>query len=385
MVISVPGRFHAFEQAQQLQKRGSLERLITAYPSFEVRKYGLPADKVVSLPLNQVIYRIWAKLPAQFRGLYNPSFMLGELFDKQARRRLTDCDIFVGWSGASLYTLRRAKARGAVIVLERGSTHIVFQQHILNEEYNRCGRKGPLAHPGTVEKELMEYEEADYIAVPSSFVKKTFVDQGIKAEKLIHNPYGVDLTGFNRGKKEDDVFRVIFSGMLSLRKGVHYLLRAFTELNLKNSELLLIGRVQAEMEPFLKQYRRNVKVAGHQKQKTLSQYYSRGSVFVMPSIEEGLALVQLQAMACGLPLICTPNTGGEDLIDDGRDGFLVPARAVDALKEKLLFLYKQPSICAEMGREAREKAMSHFSWDDYGDRKMKNFLMIMEEQGVHDK
>jgi len=96
VTLSAPGRYWAFDLAQQLEKRDYLEQLITGYPRFEVNKYNLPSERVTTLPLNQIIYRGWGYLPTSVRRLYDPLFMVTEIFDRQARRRLSDCDIFVG-------------------------------------------------------------------------------------------------------------------------------------------------------------------------------------------------------------------------------------------------------------------------------------------------
>jgi glycosyltransferase involved in cell wall biosynthesis len=82
---------------------------------------------------------------------------------------------------------------------------------------------------------------------------------------------------------------------------------------------------------------------------------------------EGLALVQLEAMACGIPLITTPNAGGSDIITDGVEGFVIPIRNVDVLKEKLEWCYSHPLELAEMGRAARRKA-EQMTWNLYHQR-----------------
>ncbi|HIE58654.1 MAG TPA: glycosyltransferase, partial [Hydrogenothermaceae bacterium] len=113
-------------------------------------------------------------------------------------------------------------------------------------------------------------------------------------------------------------------------------------------------------------------------QNELYKYYSQGSIFVLPSLEEGFAMVQFQAMACGLPLICTTNTGGEDLITkNGEEGFVIPIRNVEAIKEKILYLYNNQNICKDMGQKAKKKIEKGFSWDDYGNRYIKNLEKIM--------
>ena len=241
VVVSVGGRFHAFNLAQQLLPHAALERLITSYPGFEVRKYGIPRELVRSHPIKEIIYRGWEHLPGFLAQRYNPQYLTHELYDRLARRDVVDCDIFVGWSSFCLHSLREAKKRGAITIVERGSSHMLHQTEILTEEYERFGLKPRVAHPAIIRKELREYEEADYISIPSRFVKRTFLDRGVAEEKLICVPYGVDLTDFRHIPKEDGVFRVIFSGYSCLRKGVHYLLEAFSELKLPHSELILIG------------------------------------------------------------------------------------------------------------------------------------------------
>ncbi len=380
VIISVPGKFYAFNLAQQLERRKAFYKLITGYPRWHTEEFNLSRDRVVAFPLVQAIWQGWNRLPARLRGRWDPSFAVSEIFDRRAARRLKECDIFTGWSGFSLHSIRRSRHLARAVILERGSTHIRYQQRILEEEYARVGRWGPRAHPRIIEKELAEYEEADYIMVPSRFVKKTFLEEGISENKLIRNPYGVDLSAYRQIPREDDIFRVIFSGRICFRKGVHYLLEAFRALKLPGCELLLIGALSDEMKPYLDKYRGYYKWINPKPPKRLHRYYSQGSVFVIPSIEEGLALVQLQAMACGLPLICTPNTGGEDLIENGKHGFIVPLRDPEALKEKIEYLYRHPEICRAMGAAAAERVREGFSWDDYGERTWAAYRRILSEK-----
>ena len=380
ITISVIGRFHLFNLAQQLLKRDYLEQLITSYPKFEVIKYGIPRNKVSSVIIKEIIERGWGKLPGFLKKVYNPQYFIHQIFDMLASFRLKKGADIVIVSG--LHTLKKAKKFGAITIGERGSSHILYQNKILKEEYEKFGVKIKpfmLPHPNIIEDELKSYEEVDYISVPSSFVRRTFLEYGISENKIIQVPYGVELTSFKQLSKEDDVFRVIFCGGMSLRKGVHYLLQAFSELNLPNSELLLIGSITDEIRTFFKKYEGKFRRIGHIPQNELYKYYSQGSVFVMPSIEEGLSMVQLQAMACGLPLICTTNTGGEDIIEEGRSGFIIPIRNIEKLKEKLLYLYENPEICRQMGQSAKERVSNGFTWDDYGNKMIKVYERIIKK------
>jgi glycosyltransferase involved in cell wall biosynthesis len=382
VIISVGGRFWAFDLAKELLKRDALEFIITSYPKFITKKWDLPDNKVKSVFIKEILERGYYKLPEFLKNLYNPQFFITEIFDKLASRKLEKADIFVGWSSFSLHTLRKAKKMGMITILDHGSSHIEYQRDILKEEYEILGIKPKpyyLPHPKIVEKELKEYEEADYICLPSSFAKRTFLEKGIPENKILHIPYGVDLSNFKQISKNDNVFRIIFVGSLSIRKGVYYLLKAYNELNLKNSELLFVGPIWDEIKPILNKFDGFYKAIGPVPQKELYKYYSNSSVFVLPSIEDGFGMVINQAMSCGLPVILTENTGGYDIVRDGIDGFIIPIRDVEKLKEKILYLYENPEICKQMGQNAKERAKSGFSWEDYGNKIYENYQKILEK------
>ena len=370
IAVSVFGRFHAFNLAQQLQKKDILHQLITTYPTFKAQEFSIADQRVISLLYLEFLSRFWTKLPAKLKGDRNLQLFWLEWFDRDVTKIMRgDFDIFVGWSGACLWSFRRAKELGAFTVVERGSSHIQYQTEILQEEYERWGLKFTATHLGVYKRELQAYQECDRIAIPSLFVKRTFLDKGIPESKLIHVPYGVSLSEFYPLPKEDKTFRVIHCGGISLRKGVQYLLQAFYELNLPDAELWLVGSVDSEINPFLAKYESDkILLKGKQPQNQLRWFYSQCSVFCIASIEEGLAMVQPQAMACGLPVIHTTNTGGEDIVRDGIDGFCVPIRDVESLKAKILYFYENPDKQYEMSKNALQQAKTSLSWDDYGEK-----------------
>lgn len=379
ITISVLGRFHLFYLAKQLQDHNFLARLITSYPKFEAVKYGINPENITSLLSHEIHNRGWRQISRLTESLFNPQYMIFELYDRHASRHLMAAsDIFVGLSSGCLYSLRRARGMGAKTVLERGSSHMLYQRKILAEEYCKFGLKKEVVHPKVVERELTEYQEADYISVPSHYVKETFIRQGIPTAKLIQTPYGVDLSNFHPVPKQDKIFRIIHCGGLSIRKGIPYLLQAFSELRLKHAELWLIGMITDEIKPFLRRFSSPAIVhKGPFPEKDLHRYYSQGSVFCLASIEEGLAMVQAQAMACGLPVICTTNTGGADLVREGRDGFVLPIRDVTAIKEKILYFYENPDACHVMGESALRRVQAGFSWSDYGQKMITAYQKIL--------
>ena len=377
--ISVGGKFHAFDLAREMNKRGYLNQLFTTYPRQEAGKYGIKDGNIKTNVKLEILNRGWRKMHGIFQSTWNPQYFICEKFDKWVARNMKKSDICVAWSSYGLHTIRKVKKDGTITILERGSSHIEYQTEILREEYKKFCAPSRLAHQLVIEKELNEYEEADYISIPSLFVKRTFLERGIPESKLIHVPYGVDISKFKQIPKKDEKFRVIFAGGMILRKGVHHLLKAFSELNLPNSELMLVGAISDEIKPFFKKYEGKFKYIGRVPQSELYKYYSQGSVFVMMSLEEGLALVQPQAMACGLPIIATTNTGAEDIVRDGKDGFIIPIRDIEKLKEKLTYLYKNPNICERMGQSAKNHIQSGFTWNDYGEKMVEKYRKILEK------
>ncbi|MES9955628.1 MAG: glycosyltransferase family 4 protein [Sedimenticola sp.] len=377
VTIAVNGRFHGFDLAAQLHVKGHLRLLITTYPYYKVKEWGIPREKVYSLVFLEVYKRLIKKFPDKLKNWFSCKQV--QLFDYFVSFLLPrDTEIFVGWSASSLKAIKKAKSFGAVTVLERGSSHMRYQNKILAEEYKLQSLRFTGHHPVITNREISEYEIVDYISIPSKFVKRTFLEQGISESKLIHNPYGVDLSDFYRLKKEDEVFRIIFAGGLIIRKGVQYLLQAFYELNLEKSELWLLGTPSKEMERYIQKYNNgHVILHGHQPQSKLNWFYSQCSAFCHPSIEEGLSMVQIQAMSCCLPLICTTNTGGDDLVDNNVNGFVVDIRDINGLKEKITYLYENKKIAEQMGLSACEKVRSGFSWRDYGERMINEYDKIL--------
>jgi glycosyltransferase involved in cell wall biosynthesis len=374
--VSVPGRFHAFYLARFLKDKDLLGQLFTTYPRFEVLKYGIPASFVSSRVSQEVLARASFKVPRALRLGWNPQHFWARSFDEWVCREMKEgSDIFIGFSGSSLASLSRARSLGMIRVLERSSCHMTMQQEILSEEFAKMGKRFVDTHPEIISRELREYEEADYISVPSEFVRQSFVKFGVSKEKLILTPLGVDLKQFSPGEKKDSRFRVICSGSVSIQKGTRYLIEAFQNLALPESELWIVGAVAPEMRQWLSKISSpSIRILGHQKQSELASFYRQCDVACVPSIQDGFAVVLPQAMACGLPVICTENTGAKDLIEEGRNGFVVPIRDVKALMERIDWCYHHQDQVREMGGKALASVQKGFSWDVYGERIVSSLL-----------
>lgn len=377
IVLVTPARFASVNLAEYLDAAGRLAVLYTGYPRFKLRDLRIDPARVRSFPWLQTPHMALGRWPSCPRGLLRElGWQAQDWVDIYAARTLPACDLVSAMSGTGLRTGTEIKRRGGAYVCERGSTHIVFQQRILGEEYAALGMSWDGALSRTIDKELAEYALADIIAVGSSFSLRSFVEMGVPASKLRLTPYGVSLSIFRRSAARSDKFRVLFAGQPTVRKGLHYLLQAFRRARLPGAELVLVGGTAPDLGVLKARFPIDgVTMLGFLSRERLIEEMSRASVVVVPSIEEGLAAVQAQALACGTPVIATPNAGAEDLFDDGKEGFIVPARDVDAIVERLTRLHRDRTLVDEMGRAGVRRVEALGGWDTYG-RKM---LAIFDE------
>lgn len=364
-----------------------LEAIYTGYPRARLRGEHLPDRLIRPYPYFQTAYmaghrfglsgKAWAKQLAWWSCVS---------LDAHIARTLPEgggsgCDALVALSGCGLKSGLKVRERGGVYVCDRGSSHIRYQNTLMQEEYRRHGLDSAAVatDPRMIEREEAEYAEADVIAVPSTFALRSFVERGVLEEKLRRIPYGVDLSRFYPdGAPAPERFDVLFVGSASLRKGIPYLLEAFARLKRPGKRLTIVGQAQDEVKPMIARYaaKEEIVCAGHLPQPRVREMMSRHHVMVLPSIEEGLALVQAQALACGCPVIATTNTGAEDLFDDGAEGFIVPIRDPEALAERMQRLADCPDERQLMSEAALLRVQSIGGWDRYGDI----FAAMLEEQ-----
>jgi glycosyltransferase involved in cell wall biosynthesis len=379
IVISVWGRFHAFDLARELQQLDALSALITSYPRFVVERYGVDRSRIWSRPVSEVICRLGQKAPVLGR-LTRSDLRAKQLFEKSARKALRSVsgDVFVGWSGTSLSLLRDAKARGMLTILERCSTHIVEQTKLLVDEYSRFGRAFSDTPSESTEQELAEYEETDYIAVPSTFVKESFLRQGFSADKLLLIPYGTDISLFRPDTAPHEPFRIIQVGAVSIRKGFRYVDEAFRAAAIPDSELWFVGGVSPEAKRyFSSKPHPRITLHGHKPQSELVKYYNQSDVATLASVEEGMAYVLAQAAACGLPIVCTENTGGREIVGNDTCGIMVPPRDPVAMAHAFRLLHDDTALREQLGMAARECAGSRFSWCSYAERALWHYRRLV--------
>jgi glycosyltransferase involved in cell wall biosynthesis len=210
-----------------------------------------------------------------------------------------------------------------------------------------------------------QYEASDLIIANSDFVKASFVEHGVPASKIVVVPGagpGIRAEAENERLRERVIF--ISAGAQSVRKGTPYLLRAWKKVGrAAGAELRLVGKSTLP-ERLASAAPDGVTFESTVSQAELFAKYRAASVLVLPSLCEGFALVILEAMAHGLPVITTPNSGAGEFVKDGINGWIVPIRDVDALADRIRWCIENPDALVEMGRRSREIAR-RWTWSEY--------------------
>ncbi len=372
VVQTVFGVFHHFELARQLEQRGWLRTIYSTWPWMRLRREGLARDKVATFPVIHGPEMLMRRFGLTHASLLDHTGYANALaFDAWTdwhMRRVPPPDVLIGISGSSLRTGKNIQRRGGRFICDRGSSHQRYQERIVREEYRRWQVDYPASDPRDTRREEAIYAVADAITVPSHFAARSFAAEGVSADKVHVIPYGVRLENFHRvADPEPGRFDVLFVGSVSLRKGVPYLLEAFSHLRCAGKRLRIAGSIHPDMRTLLgKLPGEQVELLGPVDQQRLRVLMSTSHVLVLPSIEEGLALVQGQALACGCPVLATTNTGAEDLFTDGVEGFIVPVRSSALLLERMQLLCDDPTLQQRMSEAAQRRVTNLGGWNSYG-------------------
>ena len=217
-------------------------------------------------------------------------------------------------------------------------------------------------------RKTKELELADLVVCPSRFVFESLPPAIPKPSVIV--PFGTPVCEMSEPEiisaTVNRPLRVLFAGALTQRKGLADLFAAMKLVSSRNIELVVMGSLIKPLN-WYKQRLPNFLYEPPRPHEQVMKLMQTCDVFVLPSIVEGRALVQQEAMACGLPVIATKNAGADDLIHDGESGFLVPIRDPGALAAKLDWCAGNRPALAGMGIAAQRRA-SEFTWPAYGER-----------------
>jgi glycosyltransferase involved in cell wall biosynthesis len=289
-------------------------------------------------------------------------------------RRSTDITSVYAGEDFALETFQAARERGLSRIYELPIGYWRAAQALYREEAERVPEwASTLGGLNDSDEKLArkdrELQAADVVIVPSAFTRDTLSSLPGPPPDVRVNPYGAPPVApeqhlaTRRGRR---TLRVLFAGALGQRKGLSYLLAAIEQLGC-SVELTLLGRKTSEtcapLEAATKRHRWISSVPHHE----VLEEMERHDVLVFPSLFEGMALVVLEALSRGLPVITTTNSGGSDVLRHGVDGFVVPIRSTEPIVEHLEKLIRDRGVLAEMKREARLTAI-RYSWEAYRQR-----------------
>lgn len=379
MIINIasPGRFHVMDLARELTKYGHEVNFYSYVPTRRAVKFGLPKECNHSF--------LWIMAPFLFLMKFFPSLKKRilpisiKVQDYITGWFMKPCDICIVMSETFVYAAKVAKKHDAIVFIERGSKHGVARRRILDEIEVLKGNTP--YHQKAYENENREeegYAYADYVTIPADHVLQSFKEVGFPIKKLFVNPYGVDVSLFKPTVLDkNDMYDVLMVGGWSYRKGCDLLGKVCMDMKLR---LLHVGG-QVDC-PFP-----NSPCFTHINsvdQTQLPNYYAKGRIFCLPSREEGLAMVQVQALASGLPIVCSKDSGGREFwkyMPEKKWVIEMSEFSEDELKmciEKALKLADtQPQ---GQPRSYCGNALQYFTWKAYGRRYNEKIEEVVKER-----
>lgn len=310
--------------------------------------------------------------PRSNSDLYAEHLIIANALDRRVRDHMQrqthdpDRDAFFGFTSASLLSLELCKDRGIRSVVDQVDAGRMEEEIVLEEGRRWQGWEGL---PGLIpeafwEKCRREWEVATLVLVNSNWSRKALLREGVADEKVIVVPlaYEPDTCTERKNINRTGPLRILWLGTVNLRKGIPYLFEAARQVTDRKIEVTIAGPVHIAEEA-VKTAPANMQFIGRVTLDRINEVYDHADVFALPTVSDGFALTQLEAMARGLPVIVTPNCG--EVVTDGIDGFIVPARDGQALAQAIVRLDEDRSLLESMSRAALEKSRT-FTIDRYG-------------------
>jgi glycosyltransferase involved in cell wall biosynthesis len=329
-----------------------------------------------TLPLRETIRLLAGAIGVASKhetGAFSIDTVLRELDRKVAQRlsKIDKCNAIYAYEDGALQSFRTARERGFKCVYDLPIAYWQTSQRLLREEAERYPDWEPTL-VGTrdsdekLSRKTQELDLAHLVVCPSRFVLESLPPDARAQKQCVVAPFGSPVIDPNiDARTETGRLRLLFAGALTQRKGLADLFEAMKLVSSKNVELVVMGSLLRPLSWYRDRFADFIYEPPRPHGEVLSLMQSC-HVFVLPSIVEGRALVQQEAMASGLPVVATRNAGADDVIVDGETGFLVPIRSPGVLAEKINWCAANRSFVDGMGIAARTRA-SEFTWRGYGE------------------
>jgi glycosyltransferase involved in cell wall biosynthesis len=334
--VAAPIRSVCDHHARVFAERG---RLQGHYLGTRHGAEGIPEELSHRLPLVGLIsYAVSKTLPDYGEAAKVSCF---PFFDAWVRRCVPAGTHVFSSYGYAVETFRKARATGGMTFLDSGNSHFAHYWKLISEEHARWNCDLPPFPRQWYERGLRSIDLTDWVFSPSSYVTRSFIDQGFPESRILTLPYPVNLRHFSPEPEVElpaSPLRVVCTGGVSLRKGFPYLLEAMRLIRKeRDAVLMLTGAPHPSMHAILASYA-DVPIdwAPMLPHTELAARLKSAHVFTLLSIEEGLARTALEAIASGVPAVLTPNTGASDFIKPGVNGEIVPIRDAHAAAKAIV-------------------------------------------------
>jgi glycosyltransferase involved in cell wall biosynthesis len=297
-------------------------------------------------------------------------FRLLPWFDRWVEGQLQAGDHIISSYGYTNKCFRWVRRHGGKTFIDAGNSHPANFWEILLEEHTRWHSKYPPVARHWIDRSLAMMDDIDYVLSPSTYVTESFLKRGFQSEQVLPTVYTIDPDCFAPSSQSRPASRpltLISTGMLSLRKGTPYLLEAYRIVRGKipDARLLLTRQIQNNVRPILRKYSDlPIEWAPSLPHRQLADQLRSADIFILPSLEEGLARTGIEALVCGLPAIVTQNTGVNDWIVSEANGQVVPIRDARAIAEAV-FTWRDkvfsPSWEPQHLLDIRQFSFEHFA------------------------
>lgn len=372
---SVLGEFHT----SIASCGGNIFEKLSRLPGLgEIRRRSLPArlrPKLILHPLREAFRLALARLDSNASAAWGNGFCgidaIYSSLDHAVSRRLGSgkFSAVYCYEDGAFETFRAAKACSLKCIYDLPIAHWKAARRLLAEEAERlpdwaCTLDGLRDQKEKLQRKDEELRLADTVVVPSNFVRDSLPQDVLERKNVEVVPFGSpEVMEHTRVVRGAGPLKILFAGSMTQRKGLGDLFSAMNRLDPERFKLHVLGTPMVGMDFYQRQFSGFIHHSTRSNLEVLDLMRSC-DVFVLPSIVEGRALVQQEAMSCGLPIIVTKNAGAEDLVEDGKAGFLVPIRSPEAIAVKLEILNRDRGLLASMSRAAKDKARQ-LTWATY--------------------
>lgn len=341
VIFSVNGKFSAFDYCKYLNSSVEKLHLITTYPFFHVKKYGLAKSQVTSFFFIEIFKRInqkafldngYYKIGNFFENIIN------QLFDHLASKKVEKLNFknLIAFSGSAKKTILTGKKLSMKTFLIRGSSHILEVKKILMTENKKNKTKSNYPYSSLIKNEILEYKNADKVILHSSFAIKTFLKRKYPKKKIILLPLGIskDIKLKKNYKKKKII---LYLGQVTVRKGVHYLIEAFLKLKKNDFELHIAGPIVDDMKFIINKINsnKNIFLYGRVTENQKNELFKKASIFCLPTLEDGFAKVILESLEYRNFLLCSVFSAGPEIIKKYKKGLTFNPRNLTEFTKKI--------------------------------------------------